>query len=65
MVPPKSLIINRPYERPSRHWVPGHGGTLSPVEARREAGYEIFDIRNNTRRTETLTLVNAFSVSRR
>ncbi len=29
------------------------------MQSRREAGYEIFDIRNNTRRTEPLTLVNS------
>ena len=33
-------------------------GKLTQVEARRPAGYEIFDIRNNTRRTESLALVN-------
>lgn len=59
MAAPKSLIINSPYERPSRHWRQGHGGALSLVEERRDAGYEIFDIRNNTRRTETLALVNS------
>jgi type III restriction enzyme len=59
MPAPKSLIINSPYDRPARYWAQGRGGTLSQVETRREAGYEIFDIRNNTRRTETLALVNA------
>ncbi len=59
MAAPKSLIINSPYARPSRHWLQARDNTLSLVESRREAGYEIFDIRNNTRRTETLALVNA------
>lgn len=58
MTAPKSLIINSPYERPGRHWKDDRG-TLRQIEERRSAGYEIFDIRNNTRRTESLTLVNA------
>ena len=59
MAAPKSLIINSPYACPTQHWAQGRAGALSLVETRREAGYEIFDIRNNTRRTESLTLVNA------
>lgn len=59
MPAPKSLIINSPYERPARHWRQAQGGALSMVEERRDAGYEIFDIRNNTRRTEILALVNS------
>ena len=59
MAAPKSLIINTPYDCPALHWAQGRSGVLSLVEIRREAGYEIFDIRNNTRRTEPLTLVNA------
>ena len=55
----KSLIINSPYERPAQHWLQARDNTLSLVAARRTAGYEIFDIRNNTRRTEPLDLVNA------
>ena len=58
MTAPKSLIINSPYERPVRHWKDDRG-TLKLIEERRSAGYEIFNIRNNTRRTESLTLVNA------
>jgi type III restriction enzyme len=54
---PKSLIINSPYEAPRQHWSQV-GGALVVVPERRAAGYEIFDIRNNTRRTEPLTLVN-------
>ncbi len=59
MAPPKLLIINSPYECPTRHWAQGRAGALSQIDTRREAGYEIFDIRNNTRRTEPLKLVNA------
>jgi type III restriction enzyme len=59
MAAPKSLIINTPYDCPAQHWAQGRAGALSLVQTRREAGYEIFDIRNNTRRTEPLTLVNA------
>jgi len=55
---PKSLIINSPYEKPTRHWQQARDGSLTIVPERRPAGYEIFDIRNNTRRTEPLTLVN-------
>ncbi len=58
MTAPKSLIINSPYDAPSRHWQQARDGTLTLVEARRPAGYEIFDIRNNTRRTEPLDKVN-------
>lgn len=57
MTAPKSLIINSPYEAPRQHWTQV-SGALAVVPERRAAGYEIFDIRNNTRRTEPLTLVN-------
>ena len=59
MPSPKSLIINSPFRSPDRHWQQARDGTLSLVEGRRGAGYEIFDTRNNTRRTESLDLVNA------
>lgn len=59
MPAPKSLIINSPYACPAQHWAQGRAGALSLVTTRRDAGYEIFDIRNNTRRTEPLALVNA------
>ena len=59
MPPPQSLIVNSPYERPTRHWEQGRDGTLQLREGRRSAGYEIFDTRNNTRRSEPLDLVNA------
>ncbi len=58
MTAPKSLIINSPYEVPTRRWEQARDGSLSILPERRSAGYEIFDIRNNTRRTEPLTLVN-------
>lgn len=58
MPAPKSLIINSPYETPRQHWQQARDGSLDIVSERRPAGYEIFDIRNNTRRTESLTLVN-------
>ncbi len=59
MSSPQSLIINSPYERPTRHWEQARDGSLMLVQGRRPAAYEIFDIRNDTRRTEELTLVNA------
>jgi len=58
MPSPKSLIINSPYEAPRQHWEQARDGSLTIVGSRRSAGYEIFDVRNNTRRTEPLELVN-------
>jgi type III restriction enzyme len=55
---PASLIINSPYEPPRQHWQQARDGSLTLAPERRPASYEIFDIRNNTRRTETLALVN-------
>lgn len=55
----KSLIINGPYDCPTRYWQEKTGGDLQMAEGRRSAGYEIFDPRSNTRRTESLDLVNA------
>lgn len=57
MTSPKSLILNSPYERPAFHWRDDRG-TLVLEHGRRSAGYEIFDTRNNTRRTEPLEQVN-------
>lgn len=57
MTAPKSLIINSPYDVPLQYWSQA-GDVLTIVPDRRSAGYEIFDIRNNTRRTESLALVN-------
>ena len=53
-----SLILNSPYAPPNRHWQQGKGGELVEVAGRRPASYEIFDIRNNTRRSEPLERVN-------
>tara|TARA_R110002110_G_C13466519_1_gene719211 strand:- start:1903 stop:4677 length:2775 start_codon:yes stop_codon:yes gene_type:complete len=53
-----SLIINRPWERPEQHWNPKTDGTLEIVSERRPASYEVFDARNNTKRTEILGMVN-------
>lgn len=57
MSAPASLIVNRPDQRPARHWVE-RNGRLELVEGRRPAGYEVFDTRNNTRRLELLPRVN-------
>ena len=56
MTAPNSLIVNTPFEAPRWHWI-DHQGSLRLVEGRRPAGYEIFDTRSNTRRTEQLELV--------
>lgn len=53
-----SLIINTPFVCPAQHWVEKPGGTLEIKPERRPASYEIFDARTNTKRTETLGLVN-------
>ena len=53
-----SLIINSPFVAPAQHWQQAGDGTLTLVDGRRQASYEIFDVRNNTRRTEPLPLVN-------
>lgn len=57
MTRPSSLIINSPFVCPQQHWVPGTAA-LEIKPERRPAGYEIFDIRNNTRRFVELNLVN-------
>lgn len=53
-----SLIINRPWERPTQHWTEGKGGKLAIKPERRPASYEVFDVRNNTKRTALLDRVN-------
>ncbi len=58
MPPPKSLIINSPYKAPQKHWQQARDGSLTPVDSRRPAGYELFDVRHNTRRTKLLDLAN-------
>lgn len=55
---PSSLIINSPFRKPLQHWESKADGTMALKAERRPAGYEIFDIRNNTRRWEELALVN-------
>lgn len=58
MTGPKSLIINLPFERPARHWAPDRDGSLRLSDGRRPASYEVIDLRSNTKRVETLDLVN-------
>lgn len=53
-----SLIINSPFVSPGQHWVEGANGKLEIRAERRPASYDVFDARNNTKRTETLDLVN-------
>lgn len=53
-----SLIINSPFDCPNQHWVEKLGGALEIYPERRPASYEVFDARNNTKRTEVLDHVN-------
>jgi type III restriction enzyme len=53
-----SLIINSPFQYPARHHRERTAGQLEIVDERRPASYEVFDARNNTKRTVTLDLVN-------
>ena len=54
-----SLIINSPYDNPQQHWAQDERGQVLDVRpGRREAGYEIIDTRNNTRRVKELERVN-------
>ena len=56
---PSSLIINSPYVRPTRYWEEDpKTDSFTLKDGRRDAGYEIFDPRTNTRRTIDLELVN-------
>lgn len=56
---PASLIINSPYIKPERYWEQDDNGKLLTIkEGRRPAAYELVDTRTNTRRIETLELVN-------
>lgn len=56
---PASLIINSPYVTPERYWEQDDNGKLLSIkEGRRPAAYELVDTRTNTRRIETLDLVN-------
>ncbi len=58
MTSPKSLIINSPYLPPGQHWQPQTDGSLARTAGRRPASYDIYDVRNNTRRVEVLDQVN-------
>lgn len=53
-----SVIVNSPYDVPHHHWLHRGDGTLELVEGRRPASYDIYDVRNNTRRVEILEQVN-------
>ncbi len=53
-----SLIINSPYDKPEQHWGQSRDGSLHLIGGRRTAGYDIYDTRSDTRRTQTLDLVN-------
>ncbi len=54
----QSLIINSPFEAPTRYWLREGDNRLKLMAGRRPAGYEIFDTRQNTLRTEPLEQVN-------
>lgn len=58
MKTPGNVIINSPFVAPQQHWVQQSDGRLQLVEGRRPASYEIYDVRNNTRRIEVLEQVN-------
>jgi type III restriction enzyme len=55
---PDNVILNSPFVEPQRHWQQQPDGTLALVEGRRPASYEIYDVRNNTRRVKVLEQVN-------
>ena len=56
---PASLIINSPYDMPQQYWdQDANGKLLSITQGRREAAYELYDTRSNTRRVEKLDQVN-------
>lgn len=56
---PASLIINSPYIKPERYWEQDENGKLLTIKAGcRPAAYELVDTRTDTRRIETLELVN-------
>ncbi|MEX2366494.1 MAG: hypothetical protein WD601_07785, partial [Pseudohongiellaceae bacterium] len=56
---PTSLVINSPYDCPSRHWEQDSAGRVTRiVEGRRPAAYEQYDTRNNTKRVDELEDVN-------
>ena len=51
------LIVNKPYDKPERHWQQKDGRRFELVEERRPAGYLITDTRHNTNRFVPLELV--------
>ncbi len=56
---PASLIINSPYIKPQQYWDQDANGKLLSVQlGRRDAAYEIYNTKNNTRRVEKLDQVN-------
>ncbi|MBA3756353.1 MAG: DEAD/DEAH box helicase family protein, partial [Nitrosomonas sp.] len=57
--PQSSLIINSPYQKPTRYWDQDENGKLLSIQqGRRPAAYELYDTRTNTRRVEKLAVVN-------
>lgn len=58
MTRPGNVIINSPFVAPQQHWVQQVDGKLKLNDGRRPASYEIYDVRNNTRRVEVLEQVN-------
>lgn len=55
----QSLIINSPYDAPAHYWDQDENGKVLNIhKGRRQAAYEMYDTRNNTRRSESLELVN-------
>jgi type III restriction enzyme len=55
---PQSLIINSAFTEPQQHWAENPDRTLRLEPKRRAAGYEIIDTRENTRRLESIPLVD-------
>ena len=58
MAAPTSLIINSAFTEPQQHWAENADRTLRLEPARRPAGYEIIDTRENTRRQVPIPLVD-------
>ena len=56
--PLQSLIINSAFTEPQQHWAENADRTLRLEPARRPAGYEIIDTRENTRRQVPIPLVD-------
>ena len=58
MAAPQSLIVNSAFTEPQQHWAENTDRTLRLEPARRAAGYEIIDTRENTRRQVPIPLVD-------